>query len=701
MLGNLPYFAAFADVTSIIAANGNGTYTLTELDLTAIIDLYCTNTTNFGGWAINVIYEDPNLTLNQVNIFDGLESVSAVNPEITIVLENLNVLDNTGAKIGFLAWEGDAVLAITETLQINGNLISNLPLNPPDNAFNSTNSFTNSAELYNMDMDFYDIENNINPGDTTASITLTSGQDFVMVNNIITVLNTELPDATIEIDMVNGATECGERDLELEYTVYNVNSTDELPANTPIAFYANNTLIGQAQTTAIIPIDGSESGIINVSIPGNIPADFILRAVADDDGAGNSTVNESNEANNEFSLDFHLLVFPVITGLQDLELCDVFGIETFDLSEATAQIDPVNTISYHISEDDAINIVDPIVNPEDFLNTSNPQTIWIRVSNDDCFLIDSFVIEVIPCPLPDATIEVEDNLFACRMRDLTINYTVYNVEATGPLPAETPIAFYVSGMLIGQSQTQNVIPIGGNEPGSLVVTLDENLPNMFTILAVVDDLGIGVGIVFELNDLNNSFEIDVEFGSIPPILPLPDLLECDEGNDTATFDLTQQNTLISNDPNDTITYFITLDDAIENVDPIEDPAQYENTGDPQTIYVRQENEICFATASFLLTTENCLPFIPDAFSPSGDLINDEFEITGLIDVFKNFELHIYSREGNLIFKGHNEDGFWAGIPNTGLLYRETLVPVGTYYYALFLNDPQYPNPFTGFVYVNY
>jgi gliding motility-associated-like protein len=699
--GTILYFSAFVDVTTIVEANGNGTYTLSELDLTEIIPTYCTNTTNFGGWAINVIYEDPNLPLNQVNMFDGLENVSATNNEITITLDNLNVLDNTGAKIGFLAWEGDSSLAITETLQVNGNIISNPPLNPPDNAFNGTNSFTNSTELYNMDMDFYNIENNINPGDTTATITLTSGQDFVIVNNIITVLNTELPDATIEIDTVNGGTECGERDLELEYTVFNLNSTAVLPANTPIAFYANTTVIGQALTTIVIPIDGSESGTINLSIPANIPADFVLKAVVDDTGSGNGIVNETNEDNNEFSIDFHLLVFPVIVGLQNMEQCDVLGIERFDLTESTSQIDPVNTIAYHLSEDDALNEENPILTPEDFVNTSNPQTIWIRVSNPDCFLIDSFMIEVIPCPLPDATITIEDNIFACRMRDLSINYTVYNLEATGPLPAQTPIAFYVSGMLIGQSQTQNIIPIDGNEPGSIVVTLDESIPNIFTIRAVVDDLGIGIGVVFELNDFNNTFEIVVEFGVIPPIVPLPDLLKCDEGNDTAAFDLTVQNLLISNNSADTISYFLTLDDAIENSDPIENPFEFENTSDPQTIYVRQENEICFATASFLLTTENCLPFIPDGFSPSGDNVNDEFEITNLLDVYHNFELHIYSREGNLIFKGHNEDGFWSGIPNTGLLYKESLVPVGTYYYALFLNDSKYPNPFTGFVYVNY
>ena len=63
------YFAAFANVTTQLITTGNATYTLSELDLTDVIEYYCGNATNFGGWAVTVIYEDPSLNLNQVNIF--------------------------------------------------------------------------------------------------------------------------------------------------------------------------------------------------------------------------------------------------------------------------------------------------------------------------------------------------------------------------------------------------------------------------------------------------------------------------------------------------------------------------------------------------------------------------------------------------------------------------------------------------------
>lgn len=695
------YFAAYADVTDLIVANGAGTYTLSELDLTSEIQNYCTNTTNFAGWAINVIYQDLTLPLNQVNVFDGLEGVSAVNNELNIVIDNLLVLDNEGAKIGFTAWEGDQSLANNETLQINGNIISNPPLNPANNQFNGTNSFTGNSDFYNMDLDFYDIENNIQPGDTMATITLTSSQDLVMINNVITVLNTELPDATISIDNAFGADECGDRDITVEYTVYNVNSTDILPANTPIAFYANTTLVGQAATVAALPIGGSESGSIDLTIPLNIPPDFELKAFVDDDGGGQGVVQELNEDNNGFIIDFHLLAFPVIPGLDDLELCDVVGIELFDLTQATNQIDPVNTITYHTSEDDALNDLNPIANPTSYQNVNNPETIWIRVSNPDCFVVDSFEIEVIPCPLPDATIDILEPLYACRGRDFTIHYIVFNLESTGPLPAGTPITFYIDNVIIAQSATQNVIPIDGSEEGFVTLSLNASIPNEFLLFAMVDDVGNGTGIVEELNEFNNDNDSYTVFGTIPPVGELPDLVACDEGFNMATFDLTVQNENISGDPNDVITYYTNEADAIAGENSIQDPENYTNSIDPQRIYVRLDNIICFSTGFFIIRTENCPPFIPEGFSPNEDTINDEFEITGLLNVFENFNLKIYSRKGNLIYEGANDDGFWNGIPNTGLLYREQIVPTGTYYYVLQLNDPEFPEAFLGFLYINY
>lgn len=692
------FFAAFTDVTSLIQNTGNGTYTLSDLDLTDVISTYCPTGTNFGGWSIVIIYEDPDVLLNQLNVYDGLEGVSSFNTSLTIVLENLNVIDNQGAKIGFLAWEGDADIAVNETLSINGNIISNPPLNPPNNVFNSTNSFTNSAELWNMDIDVFDIQNNIQVGDTSATIMLTSGQDFVMINNIVTVLNSQLPDATVEIDTIIAGEECGSREIFLEYTVYNVNSTDVLPASTPIAFYANTTLIGNAATIDEIPIDGSETQDIVLIIPSEIPNEFTLTVAVDDLGNGTGIVDEIDETNNEDSVDIILIDFPQITGLINQEICDTVGIETFDLTISTQQIDPIYTITFHTTEVDAENNENAIENPEEYLPNENPQTIYIRVDNGECFVVGSFTIEVVICPLPDATIELIGDLNACRGRSLDVSYIVANTLGTAPLPSQTPIALYIDEVLYATDATPVQIPEGGQIQMQTSITLSDNIPDVFELKLSVDDIGDGTGIVEELDETNNTYITTATFQSIPDLPPLQDLELCNEGFGFALFDLTEQIENITLEPGNIIRFYETFDDALHQTNAIFNPNAYLSNTNPQLIYIRLDTEICFTIDTFLIRTNDCPPWIPDGFSPNNDGVNDYFEISGLLDIFPDHEIFIYTRNGNLIFKGNNQTGFWNGNANTGLLY-DGPVPTGVYYYVLNLNHPDY-KLYTGWLYLN-
>ncbi len=486
--GNRTFFAAFADVTDIILDEGNATYTISDFDLSSIIDPYCPTGTNFGGWAISIIYQDDNLPLNQLNVYDGLQSVPTF---LSITLDNLNVLDNEDAKIGFIAWEGDRSLAVNEQLTINGNLISNFPLNPANNAFNGTNSFTGASDLYNMDIDVYNIQDNIDVGDTSATIALTSGQDFVMINNIITVLNSQLPDATITLDdeIVN----CGDNTIEVFFTVGNTNSTAVLPANTPIAFYVDGNLIGQTQTTSDIGIGESENNSILLTVPEDTNPNFTLVATADDNGSMTGIVTETNEENNTTSTNIELLVIPEITILPNLIGCN----EGFETS-------PFNLV------------------------------------------------------------EALDGL----------NFNIDN------------ISFY------------------------------RNIPDLET--------------------QNNVIDI---------------------------------------------------------------PQLYNNLTNPETIFVRLESPPCYEILQFELIVDNCPPNIPEGFSPNDDTYNDWFNIQGLYDIFTDHKLKIYNRYGDIVFEGDNNKR-WYGKVNRGLNNHGKRVPVGTYYYLLNLNDPDY-KLMVGWVYVNY
>lgn len=406
---NRVFFAAFADVTDIIVNQGNTSYTVSDFSLSGIIDPYCPTGTNFGGWAISIIYEDDNLPLNQLNVYDGLQSVPSF---LSITLNNLNVLDNEDAKIGFIAWEGDSALAVNEQLTINGNVISNFPLNPANNAFNGTNSFTGASDLYNMDIDVYNIQNNINIGDTSATIALTSGQDFVMINNIITVLNSQLPDATITLDdeIVN----CGNNTIEVFFTVHNTNSTAILPANTPIAFYIDEILIGQSHTVNDIEIDENENNSIILTVPEDTNPNFNLIAIADDNGTLIGIVTEINEDNNSTSTNIELLVIPDNTILPNLLGCNEgFETSTFNLFDVLdGQNYNLDSASFYRNLPDLETQTNSISLPGLYNNQTSPETIFIRLDSPPCYEILQFQLKVENCPpqIPEGFSPNDDTL---------------------------------------------------------------------------------------------------------------------------------------------------------------------------------------------------------------------------------------------------------------------------------------------------
>lgn len=390
------YFGAFKDVTTQVQATRNGTYTISELDVSSFINLHAQRSTNFAGWALIIVYKNPNLPLNQLNIYDGMQ---AVPDEINITLNSLNVIDTQDAKIGFLAWEGDSGIAVNETLRINGNPIGNPPLNPVNNAFNGTNSITNSSTLYNMDLDIYPIQNNINVGDTSAQIQLSSGQDFVMINAIVTKLNSQLPDATVVIS--NVTTTCDSREITVDYKIFNTNSTAILPINTPISIYINEILIQTIFTQTAIPIDGNETRQIILIIPNTVPDIFDLKFVVDDNGTGTGIVTEIIEINNNFSISVMLSVSPLFNLLPNIEACNEGNSKgTFNFLdyETLVKVNPTDSVRFYDSLLNAQNNINPIFNLSNYVAISTPITIYAKLENRNCSSVTTFVLKTKNCP---------------------------------------------------------------------------------------------------------------------------------------------------------------------------------------------------------------------------------------------------------------------------------------------------------------
>ena len=428
----LDYFSAFKDVTNLLQQTGNGLYTLSDLDVTAFIEQHFERSTNFAGWAIVIIYKNDVLPLNQLNVYDGFQAIPDV---VNITLSSLNVIDNQDAKIGFLAWEGDSAIANNETLRINNTILSDLPLNPPDNAFNGTNSVTGSSTLYNMDLDIYNIEDNIAIGDISAQIQMTSGQDIVMINAIVTKLNSQLPDATVTVDAIQK--ECNSRTILVDYTVFNLNCTNPLPTGTPVSIYANGKYIQTILTNVSIPIESSISGQVSIVIPDEIPLDFELQFVVDDTGDGTGIVAELIENNNSFLTDVSLWVSPEFNFLEPLVACnEKFTKGTFNFSnyEDLVKVNQEDSVHFYESLEDATNQINPIFNTTNYVASITPKEIFIRIVNENCFSITSFLLTTKNCPptiynyVSANNDTFNDSFFIAGLHDIFLNYKleIYN-----------------------------------------------------------------------------------------------------------------------------------------------------------------------------------------------------------------------------------------------------------------------------------
>lgn len=81
-----------------------------------------------------------------------------------------------------------------------------------------------------------------------------------------------------------------------------------------------------------------------------------------------------------------------------------------------------------------------------------------------------------------------------------------------------------------------------------------------------------------------------------------------------------------------------------------------------TVSVRDEAGCPIAFKTFIVNID-CDPefYVPTAFSPNGDNLNDELEIFG--KDFANLDFQIFNRWGELVFRGRNKNELWNGFLN--------------------------------------
>ncbi|WP_055437450.1 T9SS type A sorting domain-containing protein [Lacinutrix algicola] len=279
---------------------------------------------------------------------------------------------------------------------------------------------------------------------------------------------------------------------------------------------------------------------------------------------------------------------PIIDPYYDNELqqCDELDanynsnnddIGVFDLTQEIPEITGGNTdytVTFYETNADAQSDINGIPAPTAYSKIVNgPQTIYIRVSdfNTGCYVFTTVTIRVLPNPSPGLPNDLEvcdDNNDGFYAFDLTQNDAIIINGESGQT-----ITYYASQIdaVSGTNAIATPTQFTNTNPSQTIYARAEN--NITGCFALVD--------------------FDIIVNSLPLLIQPSILNQCDvnnTGDQMEDFVLEYANAEILNgQTNITLTYFSTQIGAEINDGTVEIVSPYYNTANPQTVYVRAED----------------------------------------------------------------------------------------------------------------
>ncbi|WP_047548139.1 T9SS C-terminal target domain-containing protein [Psychroserpens sp. Hel_I_66] len=290
--------------------------------------------------------------------------------------------------------------------------------------------------------------------------------------------------------------------------------------------------------------------------------------------------------------------------IDDYVICDTNadGIAQFDLTTKNDEILGTQTdvtLTYHVTLANAQSGASPIANVGNYTNTSNPQTIYVRLLSGTNGCVDTGQFEirvelppvaVQPAPLQLCDDEIDDEV-------TVFDLTVKDNEITGG-EASWSVSYYETQ---ADADAQENAVDAEAYTNTAVGTAPAN-PQTLYVVVTDTDTGCTDQVTLTIRVLPNP----------TPTETIPDLVLCDDtnpGDMEEVFDLTTDELLILNgETGVTPTYHESLEDAEDGIGAIADPTMYTNTVTPQVIYVRVTNDItqCYTVVDFTIIV-NPLP----------------------------------------------------------------------------------------------
>jgi gliding motility-associated-like protein len=348
----------------------------------------------------------------------------------------------------------------------------------------------------------------------------------------------------------------------------------------------------------------------------------------------------------EFKL--QVTIGPAVNQVSPLTVCDELGaandgIGVFDLTvkndEITGGIAGVGVRYYETLLDAQDETNDNRINPDTaYVNTSNPQTIFVRVidGNTGCFdSTSTLTIRVSPNPspgIPEAIEACDDNDTGdgIELFDLTQRETVILNGGSGDLGYYE----FLADAIVGDATTAIVTPTAYLNTGN---------PQL-----------IYVRVTGDITNPDSCFEI-VELELI--VHPLPDdsgvaspLIVCEVGSDsTGVFDLTEKTIEILNGQDPSlfgVAFFRNEIDAASNENAIVNPTTFINETNPQVIYtgITQLDTGCYIGSVLdVVTNEYSISFMLEVLEGASATAPDApyaiCDNVGANDGFADFTLY--------------------------------------------------------------
>ncbi len=236
-----------------------------------------------------------------------------------------------------------------------------------------------------------------------------------------------------------------------------------------------------------------------------------------------------------------------------------------------------------------------------------------------------------------------------------------------------------------KSQTEKIVFESGDARFTIAPALLSNSGDTSIRIVQLEDFISQCGAV-NLENTSTNFAVD---DPEPPSLMSNGNAFCINDNPTVS-DLVSK---IS--PSERITIY-----GSEKGDDVLDPtSQLVNAS---TYYASQTSALgCEGSLRLAITVDltNCDNiFIPEAFSPNGDGVNDRFSIENIDVVYPDYTIEIFNRNGNAVYKGNARSEAWDGTANQHQLGNKIL-PNGVYFYIINYNNGE-TAPIQGNLYLN-